>query len=350
MINPYLAGKNQYGGSSAANKGMTLNPTGYMQRESDKRSQLAQNFMQNQQQNNVMQPQVGTVTGLTNNFDQRTATGRIIPPPVSSFQPPPAPNISAPAGQPADSQYNAEQYQASADYQNQARQLMEARQNAELNYANQTRGLQQVLDKLPGQLRSEAARRGLLRSTYFSGNLENQLTDVGNQIESALADQNFADKSYTSGLADLSGNYSGLMALAAQTLASRNAANAGKLGLGTANPADKQLSESQIGKKIQEMINGMYGNTNYKPTSIPAPKPAPRPPTAPAAGSVPAGTYRQGTTGSGVKAIQNIVGVNPDGVFGPKTLAAVKAWQQQHGLVADGIVGPKTLAAMNGGR
>jgi peptidoglycan hydrolase-like protein with peptidoglycan-binding domain len=36
----------------------------------------------------------------------------------------------------------------------------------------------------------------------------------------------------------------------------------------------------------------------------------------------------------------------PDGVMGPKTLAAVKSFQKQNGLVPDGIVGPFTRAAL----
>jgi len=47
-----------------------------------------------------------------------------------------------------------------------------------------------------------------------------------------------------------------------------------------------------------------------------------------------------------IKEIQIVVGVTPDGDFGPKTEAAVIRWQRQHNLVADGIVGPKTLEEM----
>lgn len=47
-----------------------------------------------------------------------------------------------------------------------------------------------------------------------------------------------------------------------------------------------------------------------------------------------------------IKAIQRIVGVVPDGHYGPVTRAAVTLWQAQRHLVADGIVGTKTAAAM----
>jgi flagellum-specific peptidoglycan hydrolase FlgJ len=58
-------------------------------------------------------------------------------------------------------------------------------------------------------------------------------------------------------------------------------------------------------------------------------------------------TITQGSTHVGcVKAIQAVVGVTPDGVFGPGTLAAVKRWQSAHGLTADGVVGPQTWAKM----
>jgi peptidoglycan hydrolase-like protein with peptidoglycan-binding domain len=40
--------------------------------------------------------------------------------------------------------------------------------------------------------------------------------------------------------------------------------------------------------------------------------------------------------------LQNKLGVNPTGPFGPKTHAAVVAFQASKGLTADGIVGPKT--------
>ena len=50
--------------------------------------------------------------------------------------------------------------------------------------------------------------------------------------------------------------------------------------------------------------------------------------------------------GGGVRALQRVVGVPADGVFGPGTEAAVKRWQRRHGLVADGVVGPQTRSAM----
>lgn len=51
-------------------------------------------------------------------------------------------------------------------------------------------------------------------------------------------------------------------------------------------------------------------------------------------------------TGPEVVEVQRIVGVTPDGVYGPDTEAAVVTWQAAHGLVADGEVGPATWAAM----
>jgi Putative peptidoglycan binding domain len=50
--------------------------------------------------------------------------------------------------------------------------------------------------------------------------------------------------------------------------------------------------------------------------------------------------------GGGVRALQRVLGVPADGVFGPATEAAVKRWQGRHGLVADGVVGPQTRRAM----
>jgi putative chitinase len=55
---------------------------------------------------------------------------------------------------------------------------------------------------------------------------------------------------------------------------------------------------------------------------------------------------RLGSEGEDVKKLQQFLGVDVVGKFGPKTDAAVKAWQSAHGLTADGIVGDGTWAKM----
>ncbi len=59
-------------------------------------------------------------------------------------------------------------------------------------------------------------------------------------------------------------------------------------------------------------------------------------------------TLKLGSRGVEVQCLQGKIGTNPDGAFGPMTLAAVKAFQASKGLTADGIVGPMTRAALNG--
>jgi hypothetical protein len=54
----------------------------------------------------------------------------------------------------------------------------------------------------------------------------------------------------------------------------------------------------------------------------------------------------QGYTESQIKKIQEIVGVDADGLIGPNTVRAIAAWQQGRGLDADGKVGPSTYRAM----
>jgi putative chitinase len=55
---------------------------------------------------------------------------------------------------------------------------------------------------------------------------------------------------------------------------------------------------------------------------------------------------RVGSTGDDVKKLQELLGVDAIGKFGPKTEAAVKGWQSANGLTADGIVGDATWSKM----
>ena len=48
-----------------------------------------------------------------------------------------------------------------------------------------------------------------------------------------------------------------------------------------------------------------------------------------------------------IKLIQKVIGVKPDGIFGPNTMKAVIYWQRNNNLVADGIVGRKTMETMD---
>lgn len=63
-------------------------------------------------------------------------------------------------------------------------------------------------------------------------------------------------------------------------------------------------------------------------------------------------TFRNGSTGNGVKWIQNQLNksgkcsITVDGIYGSKTERAVKVYQEYKGLVADGIAGPKTIAKL----
>jgi putative chitinase len=57
-------------------------------------------------------------------------------------------------------------------------------------------------------------------------------------------------------------------------------------------------------------------------------------------------TLRRGDQGPLVTKLQEKLGVDPIGKFGPKTEAALIAWQKANGLQADGIAGPFTLAKL----
>jgi len=58
---------------------------------------------------------------------------------------------------------------------------------------------------------------------------------------------------------------------------------------------------------------------------------------------------KRGDNNEQVKQLQEKLGLEPVGNFGPKTEEAVKAWQTANGLTADGIVGAGTWAKMFGG-
>lgn len=53
-----------------------------------------------------------------------------------------------------------------------------------------------------------------------------------------------------------------------------------------------------------------------------------------------------GSTGDTVKAVQELLGIGADGIFGRGTKRAIKQWQASKGLTADGVVGPATLKKM----
>jgi len=57
---------------------------------------------------------------------------------------------------------------------------------------------------------------------------------------------------------------------------------------------------------------------------------------------------KNGSKGDDVKKLQEKLGVEAIGTFGPKTEAAVKAWQKANGLKEDGIVGDATWSKLFG--
>ena len=61
-------------------------------------------------------------------------------------------------------------------------------------------------------------------------------------------------------------------------------------------------------------------------------------------------TVRLGSRGADVAALQQLLGLAADGIFGPVTLKAVIRFQAQAGLAADGIVGPLTWSALSLGK
>ena len=55
---------------------------------------------------------------------------------------------------------------------------------------------------------------------------------------------------------------------------------------------------------------------------------------------------KRGLKGAPVRRLQEKLGIETDGDYGPATEAAVRDWQTGNGLAADGIAGPDTFMAM----
>jgi murein DD-endopeptidase MepM/ murein hydrolase activator NlpD len=127
----------------------------------------------------------------------------------------------------------------------------------------------------------------------------------------------------------------------------------GGSGLGKENGygAHLHLSFRVGGKPTMGAGNIDYEAFRGAPTSAIAASPAApaKPSVAPAKGSraYPGKMLRRGApAGPDVLYLQNKLGVNPPGPFGPLTHAAVVAFQKKHGLLADGIVGPLTWSKL----
>lgn len=56
---------------------------------------------------------------------------------------------------------------------------------------------------------------------------------------------------------------------------------------------------------------------------------------------------RNGNSGELVKVLQELLGIEADGIFGPATFRAVKNFQRKNGLTMDGVVGPLTWKKLN---
>lgn len=82
------------------------------------------------------------------------------------------------------------------------------------------------------------------------------------------------------------------------------------------------------------------------PVPVPNPDPGSRSPQGTTAGAGTGTTLYRGMTSPEVATLQQYLGIEADGIFGPQTEAAVRDFQRRAGIAVDGIVGPQTQRAM----
>jgi peptidoglycan hydrolase-like protein with peptidoglycan-binding domain len=106
-------------------------------------------------------------------------------------------------------------------------------------------------------------------------------------------------------------------------------------------PPGRKIDPSFNMDKFRDAVAAILNGTAPPPVLIPAFEPVAQP------GTSPRPTLRRGDKGDLVKVVQTKIGVEADGMFGPRTEAAVRVFQRDQQLVPDGIVGPKTWQAID---
>lgn len=94
----------------------------------------------------------------------------------------------------------------------------------------------------------------------------------------------------------------------------------------------------KVGDMLRERISAAL---ERRPAVIQTPAP-------PAIAKMP--TIRRGARSDAVKAMQILLGIPSDGIFGPATEAALIDFQESREMVADAICGPSTWAALSKGK
>ncbi len=98
-----------------------------------------------------------------------------------------------------------------------------------------------------------------------------------------------------------------------------------------------------VAYRLVDASSAPSGNTftqNAAPTATPATY------FEPSSSSVSLPTLRRGSKGPSVVTLQERLGIEADGDFGPKTERAVTSFQSAHGLSPDGVVGRNTWTAL----